>query len=173
MAQEEDIYTELDLDDANKLVAITAITPIHIHKIRTVFLPLHLTCPVYCYVRATFKVDNTILCFASTFMQRWLIARHPDFVDWYTDQGFLATHPPRDAAERRMLAWYLACINLAFKTYSDVTQHFSMTEACAGFLGIRVNSAQIFHIEMDILKNIGYQLIRPSPPSSIGFRDTK
>lgn len=160
MAEEEQ-YMELDLEDANKLVAVTAITPIHIHKIRTTFLPLHQACPVYSYVRDNFTVDNTILCFASTFMQRWLIIRHPDFVDWYTDGGFLATYPPRDVTERQLLAWYLACINIAFKTYSDVTQQFSMKEACSGFLNVQLDTAQIFKIEMDVLKSIGYQLVRP------------
>lgn len=147
---------DVDLNDANALTAASAIIPRH-H--RHTYMPLLSHCPLYIFMRTepSFDVSNVILCFAATYMQRYLLRMRPDFHDWFSDDGFAAT-PPTCEEDVQLIVVYLTCISLAYKHFADETQVFSLTEACRIFLLRFFDQHAIFSMELEVMEALDYRL---------------
>lgn len=146
------------LSEANQLVATLAILPPTVIDFQMAFLPLKSTCPVYQHVNRHFKVDNVILCYATTYFQRYLARVCPNFKAWFSSDGFAAIMPPRSSSEVSLLLRYLVCINIAYKHLSDVTQYFDFFWTCNTFLYQFPDSNTLFNMEMETLEVLDYRL---------------
>jgi hypothetical protein len=142
----------LSLQRANEQVAGLAI-------VSERYIPLSHDCHVYGFVVTHYDVRNTTMCFASTFIQRYLHRQFPGFDAWFdsTNDSFRA-QPPENETQVILLLRYLTCVSLAYKFYGDEEEFFSLKKACNSLLYRFPTAGDLFSMEAEVLECLDFRL---------------
>ena len=143
-----------ELHEANRITSAQAN-----HPANAAYVPLDRSCFVYSRITQRQPgIEPLVLCFAASYMQRYLRCKQPTFSAWNRGNRRFAARPPKNETEAILLLYYVACVGLAQKTIGGHEVRFCTSATCGDILYRFPRPELIIVYEFEIMRLLKFTL---------------